>query len=177
MDEAEIGRKGRPFGGCSIVWHKNLSIAVSPISTSSKRICAVEIKSNKAKFMLITVYMPNDDNSEKSYEIYGDVLAQISSLICDYEHDIIIGGDFNVDFNRNNSRNLDLLAQFIQTDDLKCITLDIINNNFTREDSFGSRSFIDHFIVNKKVLYSNVKVFYDGDNLSDHKPVYIQNRP
>ena len=105
MDETVLGRKGRPFGGCSILWHKNLSLSVSPITTTSNRICAVEFKSDKTKLMLINVYMPNDDNSDTNYDIYGDVLSQISSIICDYEHDIIIGGDLNVDFTRNNSKN------------------------------------------------------------------------
>ena len=174
MDEADLGRKGRPYGGCSIIWHKNLSISVSPISTSSSRICAVEIKSDTSKFMLITVYMPNDENSDRSYEIYGDVLSQISSIICNYDHDILIGGDFNVDFDRLNSNNLTLLKQFIQVEDLLCNTTDILSNNFTREDCFGTRSFIDHFIVNKNLKYSNLKVLYNGDNLSDHNPVIMQ---
>ena len=55
-----------------------------------------------------------------------------------------------------NLLNLDLLKQFLQVEDLKCATLDIVNNNFTREDSFSSRSFIDHFIVNNNILYSNI---------------------
>ena len=62
----------------------------------------------------------------------------------------------------------------MHVEDLQCATLNIIDNNFTREDIFGSRSFIDHFIVNRNVLYSNVKVLYNGNNLSDHNPVVIQ---
>ena len=63
MDEAEIGRKGRPFGGCAVLWHKNLTLAVTPINTTSSRLCAVNVKYEQIQFMIITAYMPNDDNS------------------------------------------------------------------------------------------------------------------
>ena len=139
MDEAEIGRKGRPFGGCAVIWHKNLALSVTPINTNSSRICAVNVKYEQFQFMLITVYMPNDDNSVSSYDIYGDILAEMSSIICDYEHDIILGGDFNVDFSKTNSNNLNLLKQFIESEDLQCTTLGIMDDNFTREDCFGSK--------------------------------------
>ena len=94
MDEAEVGRMGRPFGGCAILWHKTLSLSVSPIATTSTRLCTIDIKSDKTNFILMSVYMPNDDNSNSSYDIYGDVLSQISSIISTYDHDIIIGGGF-----------------------------------------------------------------------------------
>ena len=66
--------------------------------------------------MVITAYMPNDDKSASSYNMYGDILSEISSIRGSYDHDVIIGGDFNVDFSRNNSNNSSLLKQFIQTE-------------------------------------------------------------
>ena len=90
MTKAEIGRKGRPFGGCAVIWHKNLTLSVTPVNTISSRICAVNVKYEQLQFMLITVYMPNDDNSVSNYDIYGDILAEISSLICGHKHDLII---------------------------------------------------------------------------------------
>ena len=63
----------------------------------------------KSALERINVYMPNDDNSVSNYDTYGDILSEISSIICGYEHDIILGGDFNVDFSRNNSNSLNLL--------------------------------------------------------------------
>ena len=32
---------GRPFGGCSILYRKTLSLTVSPLSLSSNRLCAI----------------------------------------------------------------------------------------------------------------------------------------
>ena len=66
------------------------------------------------------------------YPIYGDVLSEISSIICNYEHDIIIGGDLNVDYSRTNSHNLNLLKQFLHVEELDCATLKITHNNYTR---------------------------------------------
>ena len=47
-------------------------------------------------------------------------------------------------------------------------------NNFTREDCFGSKSFIDHFIVNRNAKYFIIEVLYNGKNLSDHNPLSMQ---
>ena len=174
MDEAEVRRLGRPYGGCAVLWKKNLAVSVTPISTTSPRICAVAIKSEHVKAIVISVYMPSDDNSNSSYDIYGDVLYELSSIVGEYDdHEFIIGGDFNVDFNRINSRNLTLLKQFLQLEDLECKTLNILKDNFTRSD-VNSRAFLDHFILSNNVDYSNLEVLYDGDNLSDHNPVTIQ---
>ena len=172
MDEAELQRRGRPFGGCAILWKRNLNLEITPVNSTSPRICAVEVKSNIFKVMLITVYMPNDNDLNN--DLYGDVLSEISSIICNYEHDIIISGDLNVDFTRTNSQNLELLKQFSNIEELECVTLNITHNNFTREDKLGSRSFIDHVIINKNVSYSELKVLYNGNNLSDHNPVTIE---
>ena len=172
MDSANVHRQGRPYGGCAVLWKKNIALAINPINTTSPRICAVEIKSEQIKLILITVYMPNDNDLNNNIDLYGDVLSEISSVICNYEHDIIIAGDLNVDYTRTNSQNLNLLKQFLHVEELECATLKITHNNFTREDSQGSRSFIDHIIVS--INYSNPNVLYKGNNLSDHNPVTIQ---
>ena len=174
MDEAEIQRRGRPFGGCAILWKINLKLKITPVNSTSPRICAVEVNSELIKVLLINVYMPNDNDLNGNNDLYGDILSEISSIICNYEHDIIISGDLNVDFNRINSNNLELLKHFIDIEELECATLKITHNNFTREDNLGSRSFIDHVILNSNVSYSELKVLYNGNNLSDHNPVTIQ---
>ncbi len=57
--------------------------------------------------------MPNDDNCDLSFDIFGDVLNELSAMINLYDdYGTVIGGDFNVDFNRP-SRNLDLLYRFL----------------------------------------------------------------
>ena len=91
MDEAEIGRIGQPYGGCAIIWHNNINLSINPLQTISTRICAAHIKNENINCIIASIYMPNDDNSNNNFEIYGDVLYELSSLIelyddCDFTH-------------------------------------------------------------------------------------------
>ena len=43
------------------------------------------------------------------------------------------------------------------------------------ENSMGNKSFIDHFIVSSSFT-STITVSYDGNNLSDHKPISMETR-
>ena len=119
--------------------------------------------------------MPCDDNSDQNFTIYGELLYEISNLINLYVgYDVILGGDFNVDFNRTNSVNLCILKQFIADENLLCPTLSIIENNWTFENTVGNKSFIDHFIVSPNIFDNEITVSYDGINLSDHNPITLK---
>ena len=136
MDEADIGRVGRPFGGCAIVWHRDLALTVTPVVTTSPRICAVIITSGHTSILVMSLYMPTDDDN--NFVAYGEVLHEVSSIISTYDSlDVILGGDLNVDYSRFASRNLNLLKCFISQEDLICATLPISNNEYTRIDSRG----------------------------------------
>ena len=52
-----------------------------PINTNSLHICAVTMKSENTRLLIMSVYMPNDNNSHSSYEEYGEVLYEISSIV------------------------------------------------------------------------------------------------
>ena len=172
MDEEIVGRIGRPHGGCAIIWHQSLNMSVIPINTISSRVCAVQIKSENVNCVVVSIYMPNDDNSNNTFEVFGDVLYELSTLTSLYDDsDIILGGDFNVDFNRIQSRNLNLFKHFINDEELICPSIQITANNFTREDILGNRSFIDHILLTKNINYANTSIRYDGNNLSDHNPI------
>ena len=174
MDEAELSRVGRPKGGVAILWQKDLKLTFIPILTNSKRLCALNIKSDTCNIIMINVYMPNDNDTEDSYNMYGDILSEISSILNSHDNcNFIIGGDFNVDYGRFNSRNLSLFKEFIELETLTCATFSIIRNNFTRIGSLGEKSFIDHYIVSQN-LNCVTDIRYDGHNLSDHMPVNLQ---
>ena len=176
MDESNIGHVGRPFGGCAIIWHKDLALSIIPVDTTSPKLCAVVIKSDRLNTLMCNVYMPCDNNTDDNYEIYGDILYEILTLFEVYRgYDFIIGGDFNVDFSRNNSRKLRLLNQFINEEQLICVSLNCPNNEYTYQDERMHRSFIDHFIVSESLSNCNIYVSHDGDNLSDHEPIIIRN--
>ena len=119
--------------------------------------------------------MPCDDNTDENYEKYGDILYEMLTLFEVYRgYDFIVGGDFNVDFRRNNSRNLRLLKQFISEEQLTCVSLNFPNNEYTFQNNNFNRSFIDHFIVSESLTNCNVFISHDGDNLSDHEPITIK---
>ena len=173
MDEADVQRVGRPYGGVAILWNKAMKLSFIPISTTSKRLCAINVKCNEYNLIIVNVYMPTDDDTDDSFNIYGDVLSEISSLINIYDDcDFLIGGDFNIDKKRTTSRNLALFNDFILFEDLHCASFDISNDNFTREGGLGEKSFLDHFVVRKNASYK-VFINYDGNNLSDHNPINL----
>ena len=138
MDEANVSRLGRPYGGVAILWNKNLKMSFIPITTSSDRVCAVNIKSNNFNIIIVNVYMPNDNDSDENFNIYGDILCEISSVMNTYNDcKFIIGGDFNIDNKRIDSRNLALFNDFLLIEDMYCASFDIVDNNFTREGGLG----------------------------------------
>lgn len=171
MDEGNIGQVGRPYGGCAIVWHRHLGVACHPVKTSSTRLCAVTVDAGVHKLLCVSVYMPNDDNSNASHNIYGEVLCELSTLISIYDnYNLIIGGDFNVDLRRP-SRNLDLFTHF--TNQEKLINVPSKELIYTFESSIGSRSKIDHFLISESVNYQDcyADVLNDALNLSQHLPL------
>ena len=178
MDESNINHKGRPFGGCMVLWKNSLDLTINHINVNNNRICAVEvINKNNDKLLLLSVYMPVNDNSPSSILEFGDTLNEISALYQLYsDHKIIIGGDFNVDFNKN-SLNNDILDNFCETEGVVS-EFHLFQNlvNFTYESTMGHKSYIDHFLfsVNISNKIDNLKCMIDGDNLSDHHPLLIR---
>ena len=100
MKDDYIGRSGRPFGGCSIIWKSDLN-------AMNNRVCAVEAVFPSNKIIIISTYLPINDRSDVAILNYLDVLNDISAIISEYqEHEIVIGGDFNFDINRDNLSNI-----------------------------------------------------------------------
>ena len=83
--------------------------------------------------------------------------------------------DFNVDVDRP-SRNLSLFFQFIIDESLIKVPF-IDNDMYTFESHTGSRSKLDYFLV-KQIVFNNsvqkVKSIDEGDNLSQHLPIYYE---
>ena len=118
--------------------------------------------------------MPTDDGTTTNFNIFGDVLYELSSIVASYDNcDFIFAGDFNVDYSRTNSRNLNLFKHFIDDEEFLCPSVNFLDNNFTREDSDNNRSFIDHILLSRNVRHANFSISYDGDNTSDHNPISI----
>ena len=101
--------KGRPYGGTAIIYRNNLNAKITPLNTSTPRLCAVMMESNQYNLIIVCVYMPTD--STENDEEFSDILEEITSLYHQYtEYEVIIGGDFNCDETRGNDRSALLRA-------------------------------------------------------------------
>ena len=96
MDDNTI-LKGRPFGGCAILWNECLKFKVTPISTDCKRLCCIVVENGDFKLLICNVYMPTYSTSNDYITSFNETLSKISSLLMEHHIDhTVIGGDFNV---------------------------------------------------------------------------------
>ena len=73
MDE-RAHRRGRPYGGCAILWNSDVTFTAKEEPTGTDSACAVVIElTPTVKLLLVNVYMPFDDGKEERY------LAQYST--------------------------------------------------------------------------------------------------
>ena len=171
--------QGRPYGGCAILWKRNLDCVCVPIKFTSNRVCAVSITMNNVTLLIVNVYMPCDSLSvtEQSRE-FQNILDEISGKCEETNIDnVIIGGDFNTDFSRLRSLNTNALKVFMQSEELKCpLFHELFTIDFTFESKAnGERSTIDHFLLTEN-LYNYVAdyhVLHDGLNMSDHSAIKL----
>ena len=113
---------GRPYGGCAILWRADLDAKVYFVTTNNKRICSIRVCNDKHKLLLISVYMPYELDSAAADE-FSSVLADITAITEQYsDHCFIIGGDFNVDFNKHKVHSK-LLLDACNVNDLRLATL------------------------------------------------------
>ena len=175
MQDTDIGRLGRPFGGCAVVCRSHINMSITPLETQSNRLCAVHLKNSINSIILISVYMPCNDGSVMSFNEYIDVLVEISSILHSYsDSKTIIGGDFNTDLDRESNYSL-YLKQFLNSENLLCSSVVFNDKSFTYQSSMGAKSSIDHFLYFESCFdyFIDYKVFKSGINLSDHNPIFI----
>ena len=115
--------RGRPYGGCSILYRKSLSSCISPVYSCSDRFCGVRLSdSSGLSYLLVCVYMPTYYDSD-SCCLYLNTLGELEGFIASHSCDVnIIVGDFNVDFDRGGPL-LKLLDDFMLDFDLSACDL------------------------------------------------------
>jgi len=108
---------------------------------------------------------------------YLDCLACILNDISEIDYrNIIIGGDFNIDFNSKHPL-INVLCSFMN--DLVLVNLD---NKLPsgavsfRVDTSGASSLVDHFFVSKSIsdCVNAVEIMDIGINLSNHCAVVLE---
>ena len=126
--------------------------------------------------LLISVYMPSQCGPSSHCE-YLNTLGEIEGFIVSQQFDnIVLVGDFNVDFDRGGSL-ADLLLDFMT--DLNVVACDLSHRNsigftYKRDDGIV-RSWIDHIICSQSLCPSitNVHTSKSGTNLSDHLQLFF----
>ena len=173
--DSKVLRRGRPFGGTAIIWKNNINAKITPISTSTPRLCAVLLESFMFNIVLISVYMPVDE--EENNNDFLDILNEINSFYHQYEdYEVVIGGDFNSDLIRNNARSM-ALVEWHRALGVVCPAL---QPNAPRRPTHytydGTPTVLDYIFMNEGLhdALTSWNVVDSGDNLSDHNPVTVQ---
>ncbi len=126
----------------------------------SNRFCGVRLLDQSGQsILLVCVYFPTDYHTSTSIDELHHTLGELEGFIDSQSFDhLIIGGDFNVDFDRPGS-SLAVDLQYRSS------------VNFTHEkDDHSARSWVDHFLCNSQLThkFSDIHVLNLGSNLSDH---------
>ena len=172
---------GRPFGGVSVAWSPDLDHLISPISNfRHKRVVGVELKAEDGNFLLLNVYMPFLDSSNRASCMAEtiDTLGMIETIIEQFPNNsIIIGGDMNTEFKGHSP--FDSLWSDVMTK----FNLSSCDNSFPsttttyHHNSLGHKKWNDHFLVSRQLMestsLSNHEAIDEGDNLSDHFPILM----
>jgi len=175
FDDSDVLR-GRPYGGCAIIWRRTLNFKISPVVTNSRRVCATLFESGDIKLLCVCVYMPYESDASSTIEFQYQ-LSVIDTLLEQHSNCFtLVGGDFNVDFSRNWSNTL-TLNEFCASADLFPVTRSECSKvDYTHHLCMKYFSTIDHFLVSESLHMSAVKdqfVVHDVDNTSDHDPLYL----
>lgn len=152
---------GHAYGGVAILTRTDVRNA-RIVKTDSKRLCAVNFVVNNASVLIVNVYMPvepqiarasSDSTStlcdeDDSFEVViNEIEMLIECTVCDH---VVICGDFNAAFERNNVQS-NRLVEFIVRNDL-CIGWDFPNTEVVPtyvNTSLNHASRIDHFLVDR----------------------------
>lgn len=175
FDDSDVLR-GRPYGGCAIIWKSALNLRVSPIVTNSRRVCAVLFESDDFRLLCICVYMPYESDASSISEFQFQ-LSVIDTLLQQHpDCHVLVGGDFNVDLSRNWNNTL-ALNEFCASADLFPVVNNVCSRvDYTHHFSMNHFTVIDHFLASDSLYKNAVKelfMMHDVDNMSDHEPLCL----
>ena len=176
MDSSSAVLRGRPFGGCAILWRNVFDNYMQPcnIKSMSRRICGCSLNTTELNILLLCVYFPTDHRAGDQNLTDLDLMLQdikyfIDNTNCDK---VIIGGDINCDFSRNTSF-VRTVAEFISSHKLK-----VVWNNFNIDYTHihtddVSTSTIDHFFMSPDCYASTAFTLHHVDNTSRHCAIFM----
>ena len=93
--------RGRPFGGVSIAWSRDLNHVITPLTKyKHERVVAVKLTTTNADIVFICVYMPflSSRNRASCITQTIETIAFIESIVEDHpQHSFVLGGDLNTE--------------------------------------------------------------------------------
>ena len=167
--------QGRPHGGVGFLWQKSLEAKITPVPVASNRITAISLSQpDGSKTLIVNVYMPCDNRLKLSmspeYEKCIETLDEL--LVTASYNDVIIGGDLNTDYRRNNAHAKGL-ADFCTRNCLK----DLWNENLCTDrvtyvsSDLQAKSCLDRFIMSRTLTVKKFGTIDEATNPSNHLPI------
>ena len=109
--------EGRPKNGMFVYLPVDLMNKVKDVSPNTSRVQAMVLDTDSEKLMIINTYFPQDPKTV-TYELDSDMedaLAVIENMMDSYQcNNVLINGNLNTDFIRNNGRVKRFDVSFIQ---------------------------------------------------------------
>ena len=171
---------GRPYGGASIAWSPKLDHLITPVSNSKhKRVVAIVLKDGNRDLLLLCVYMPFYNSSQRSECIAEtiDAITMLETIIEEHpDHDVIIGGDSEMIGESPFDQYWEELTSKFSLS--ICDSLYPTSSFTYHHESLNQKKWNDHFIVSKSLIeqgrLSEHRIIDDGDNTSDHLPIVMR---
>lgn len=169
--------KGRPHGGCAILWKRDLKLNVEPVVLESSRLTAVRVTLDDGKMLLICcVYMPCDDRClNGNLDEYKITLNELDSILQGTPNDYVcVCGDFNTDISRDSHQATTLLQFLGQNSFYLCQNDPCCNFEYTFcSKGSGVRSLIDHCMLSENLVEAlhGYETIDSVHNCSDHLAV------
>ena len=174
LPEFHVIFKPATKNGMFIALPVNLRNKVKVISPNSSRVQAIVLDTDSEKLMIINTYFPPDPKTI-TYELDSDmedVHAAIENMMDSYQcNNVLIVGDLNTDFIRNNGR-VKRFDMFLSSNTLESSwkKFDVDYTHEFEKNGLTYTSTIDHILWNE-CFRKNVKnsgVLHLPENTSDH---------
>ena len=171
---------GRPKGGLTQLVNKKRNFKKEIILCKSWRVQAQVIHVQTYKILWINVYMPTDPQSAQFDETETlETLYEIENIISSSSyHDIILGGDLNMDSSRS-TKYVQILSEFFMKHDLISAWTKFPASYTYQHHTLTSFSTIDHFMVTERFLEDcilDAAPIQLPCNLSNHSPIMLKIR-
>ena len=109
---------------------------------------------------IINVYCPPTGNLDIMYTILTKSLSNLSNID---KATVVIGGDFNIDFNKNKSQGVILMKKLPKRFSLEFVITDPTQPLY-------NQSTLDQILTNCKIIKASGTI---DTNISDHVPTFI----